>query len=391
MRRFLFLMLTLALVLCLFSCGDNKADEDSDNTADEGSEIGTNGLAFKKTLDGRYYTVVGIGEYTSEHLVIPSTYNGVLVESVSDGAFAGNVSIKTLTVESGVKKIGASAFSGCTSLTGVHIASTLQKIGSSAFESCSSLKTLIFGRGVTDIGKSTFRACPIESFYYEGTVADLSAVTGLTRSELEYGARYFFSEEAPSASGCFWHFGENGEPSVWVDHIGTEGLKFEISEDGSCYKVTGISDLTKKSVVIPRAHKELPVGEIDAMAFVGSYLREITVPDTVKRISGAAFKSCAYLTSVYLPEGIEYIGDDAFSSCASLKSVILPKSVKAVGRGAFGESVKIYYASGTEDFEEISVSETDEWLGSVYFYTENEPENDEHGWYRDENGAVTEW
>lgn len=390
MKKLLVALLAVT-VLFVASCsrGENKDAVQNDANGDVAAAENT--LAFKKTPDGRYYTVVGIGTYTSEHLVIPSTYNGVMVESVSDGAFSGNVNIKTLTIESGVKKIGASAFSGCSSLTSVRIASTLQKIGSSAFENCSSVKILLFGRGVTDIGKSTFRDCPVERFYYEGTRAELGAVTGLTWCELEYGERYFFSENTPSDSGYFWHFIESGEPSVWVDHVGTEGLKFAISEDGSCYKVTGISDLTKKSVVIPRAHKELPVGEIDAMAFVGSYLREITIPDTVKKISGAAFKSCSYLNAVALPEGVEYIGDDAFSTCAALVSVFLPKSVKTVGRTAFGDSVKIYYASGSEDFKGINVSEADEWLDRVYFYSESEPKNDENGWYRDESGDIAEW
>ena len=388
MRRFLLLLLTLALTLCLASCGKDKKENES---VDEDSVVGEvnaeeNTLAFEKTLDGRFYTVVGIGTYTSEHLVIPSTYLGVAVESVSDGAFSNNVNIRTLTVESGVKKIGASAFSGCTALQSVDIASTLQKIGSSAFESCTSLKTLIFGSGVTDIGKNTFLGCPVESFYYEGTQKDLSSITGMTWCELDYGVKYLYYEESPAASGYFWHRAENGSPLVWKDHIGTEGLRFALSDDGSCYKVTGIASLTEKIVVIPRAHKDLPVGEIDSMAFVGSYMREITIPDTVTKIHGAAFKMCAYLTSVNLPDTIEYIGENAFSGCSDLESIVLPKSAKTVGTGAFGDSVKVYYESSAEDFAKISATENDPWLSNVYFYTDSEPQQAGNYWYRDENG-----
>ena len=393
MRRFLLLLLTLALTLCLASCGKDKKENESVDEDSVGGEVNAeeNTLAFEKTLDGRFYTVVGIGTYTSEHLVIPSTYLGVAVESVSDGAFSNNVNIRTLTVESGVKKIGASAFSGCTALQSVDIASTLQKIGSSAFESCTSLKTLIFGSGVTDIGKNTFLGCPVESFYYEGTQKDLSSITGMTWCELDYGVKYLYYEESPAASGYFWHRAENGSPLVWEDHIGTEGLRFALSDDGSCYKVTGIASLTEKIVVIPRAHKDLPVGEIDSMAFVGSYMREITIPDTVTKIHGAAFKMCAYLTSVKLPEDIEYIGENAFSGCSALKIVFLPEAVKNVGGGAFSDSVKIYYEANAESFAKISVTDGDSWLSCVYFYSASEPIDDGNYWYFSDGGSLSEW
>ena len=389
MKKLLVTLLAFT-VLFLVSCSRDE-DEGVEKNDAGGDAVAENTLVFEKTLDGRYYTVVGIGTYTGDHVVIPGTYNGVLVESVSDGAFSGNTSIKTLTVESGVKKIGASAFSGCTSLMSVNIAPSLEKIGSSAFENCTSMKTLIFGNGVTDVGKNTFLACPIESFYYEGTQAELGSVMGLTWCELKYGEKYFYSEGTPSASGYFWYKGDDGAPRVWLEHIGTEGLKFELNGDGSCYKVTGISDSTKKSIMIPRMHKDLPVGEIDSMAFVGSYMREIMIPDTVTKISGAAFKSCYYLTTVTLPDGIEYIGEDAFASCSALKSVLMPESVKTVEIGAFGDSVKVYYEASAESFAKISVMATDEWLSNVYFYTESDPVADVNAWHRDENGEIAEW
>ncbi len=205
MKRFLLPVLLLLLAFSLVAC---KGDEPSakDENADDKPSAARDELAFEKTLDGRYYTVVGIGGLSdTEEIRIPSRYNGVAVKSIAINAFSGNTQIKTLTVDEGVEKIGSGAFSGCTSLESVKIGKTLEKIDSSAFEGCTSLKTVIFGKSVKDVGKNAFLNCnSIESLYYEGSALDFGRINGTTWWGLKYQTRYIYSASYPSSAGYFW-------------------------------------------------------------------------------------------------------------------------------------------------------------------------------------------
>ena len=339
MKKIIFVLMALVLMLSLCACGlfGKDSDEGSgDNTDNTQTLPKKETLEYAKTPDGRYYTVTGIGTYTSSDLVIPNSYNGVEVREISIGAFSGNTKIKTLVVEDGVKKIGASAFSGCTSIESVKISKSLEKVGSSSFEDCAAIKTLFFGSGVKEIGKNAFLGCSaVENFYYEGTIVDFSKITGTTWYELKYKTRYFFSQDYPSEAGLFWYWDENGSPAVWYDYIGSEGLKFELSEDGTYYAVTDNSSTTEEKVVIPKAHKGLPVGEIDAMAFVSDSLCEIVIPETVTKISGAAFRWCKNLKSITLPDSIVTLGESAFAGCDALESITFSKNLTDIGKSAF--------------------------------------------------------
>jgi hypothetical protein len=305
MRKILILTLMLSLFLCLASCKDNGKNSDGgvsggDNNTQNIYVDSVYGLKYELTTDGRYYTVIGASAAHTD-LYIPDSYNGKAVKSIAIGAFSGNTAIKTLTVAEGVEKIGSRAFFGCTNLESVKLPKTLEKIDSSAFEGCSDIITLVFGKGVTDIGKNAFLGCDgIANLYYEGTPSDYSKITGTTWCELKYETRYTYSKSYPTASGYYWCWSEAGEPLIWEDYIGTSGLRFELSADGTYYKLTGMPNSESKSIVIPKAHNGLTVKEIDAMAFIGAEMREITIPETITKISGSAFKLCRFLESITL-------------------------------------------------------------------------------------------
>lgn len=93
------------------------------------------------------------------------------------------------------------------------------------------------------------------------------------------------------------------------------------------------------------------VERIAPFAFLkNGYLRDVTLPDTLKEIGDMAFFGCSRLgaydydeatdsllgTGFTLPDGLETIGADAFSKCGSITPVLyLPSSVKSIGHHAF--------------------------------------------------------
>ena len=101
----------------------------------------------------------------------------------------------------------------------------------------------------------------------------------------------------------------------------SEGLEFELSEDGLSYSVKGIGTCTDMAVGIPSAHNGLPVTAISDIAFAGKKFEYVFIPETVTDIGERAFQGCSELKCVTIPENVESIGGLAFLSCRNLKSV----------------------------------------------------------------------
>lgn len=89
---------------------------------------------------------------------IPSTVNGQAVTAIGAGAFEGS-NITSVSIPSGVTKIGQTSFSDCKKLTSVSLPSTLTSIGDCAFDGCSSLSSVTIPNSVTNIGDSAFDGC----------------------------------------------------------------------------------------------------------------------------------------------------------------------------------------------------------------------------------------
>lgn len=79
-----------------------------------------------------------------------------------------------------------------------------------------------------------------------------------------------------------------------------------------------------------------------------SSLREIQLPDKLKRIGSSAFWSCNTMENIVLPDSIEVIESCVFSEESSLKSIELPKELKSISIHAFPLGVN--YTSRSDRF-----------------------------------------
>lgn len=79
----------------------------------------------------------------------------------------------------------------------------------------------------------------------------------------------------------------------------------------------------------------------DGITEIGDYIfnrcgiKEMYIPNSVKKIGKGAFSCCADLKSVRLPEELMYIEKDAFKDCLSLTEITIPSTVTRIGGGAF--------------------------------------------------------
>lgn len=62
---------------------------------------------------------------------------------------------------------------------------------------------------------------------------------------------------------------------------------------------------------------------------------DVTIPNSVTKISSSAFSGCTQLTNVTIPENVTTIGDAAFEGCTGLTTVALPASLTSLGDGVF--------------------------------------------------------
>ena len=152
---------------------------------------------------------------------------------------------------------------------------------------------------------------------------------------------------------------------------GTEWLDFYPMSDGT-YGVKAGRAQYLADIVIPSTYKGKTVTQILPRAFQYSYIKTITIPDTVTSIGSGAFSYCYYLKDVYItdigkwcsisfedwsatplnyahnlylngtlitnlviPNGVTSISNFAFSGCTGLTAVTIPDSVTSIGRSAF--------------------------------------------------------
>lgn len=92
-------------------------------------------------------------------------------------------------------------------------------------------------------------------------------------------------------------------------------------ENGSAI-ITGYSD-TLWSVEIPSHIEDKPVTEIKAYAFSKKEIKEIIIPDTVKKIGNYAFYLCGQLECMYISSTIENIGAGVFTGCPGLSDIYI--------------------------------------------------------------------
>ena len=193
--------------------------------------------------------------------------------------------------------------------------SKLTEIGDQAFLACSNLTSVVLPNSVTTIGNDIFLRCNnLESVTLPASLATFTA----------------------SMLGC---------DSLQNIYIGDGSTTYK-SVDGVLFS----ADLKTLVYYLPtRADEsyEIPAGteQIAAGAFSGNaYLKNVTIPASVKLLNANAFSNCTKLTGVNFADGSTeplVIGKYAFSGCTSLASIALPSRTSAIEDYAFNGATSL--------------------------------------------------
>ncbi len=340
---------------------------------------------------------------------------GASVQSIPAYIFNGVSKITSVVFEgeSQCISIGNYAFNGCSALTSISIPDKVMSIGENAFGSCFGLTSITIPESVTSIGRNAFYDCtglieinynatncddPIDSiFIYAGkNNSDVTLTIGanvqkipaysfynsrITKVVFEDGSQctsignYAFRNCSNLTSISFpnslttigdYAFADcsnlNGItiPSTITD-LGAgafDGLTYTTEYDNAYYLGVGDNQyymlLKAKSTSIESCEINLQTVVINASAFEGcTSLKNISIPENVKRIGARAFYGCSGLIDITMPESLTSIGEWAFYNCSSLTSITIPTRVANMGNYAFYNCTKLttinYNAVGCND------------------------------------------
>ena len=271
------------------------------------------GLEYKISDDGTYYSVVGMGTYSGTDVIIPDVHaedgiNYLPVKVVGDGTnpfkdgtSVTSASITRVSIPYSITTISKNAFKNCTSLASVtfgdgsqtvstyslrgsNTGSQLESIGNYAFDGCTALENITIPDSVTYIDGYAFRNCTsLESI----TFGENSQLTGT-------GVRVFYN--------C------TGLKAVYISNLSAWcRINFDATNNSNGY--------SRLSNPLYYAHNLYLNGEL---------ITELVIPDDITKLERYAFQGCTPLTSVVVHNNVTNIRNDVFNGCSNIESMILP-------------------------------------------------------------------
>lgn len=274
-------------------------------------------------LDSVRWSEEPISKETVRAIVIPEG-----TEEISDSQFQNYTALETVVIPDSVKRIGEYAFSYCRSLKSVHMPKALNSIGRDAFKDCIVLEEIILPEQVIEIDHGTFQNCKglkhitlpeklerIGESAFENCVQLQELALPASMREIGYHAfcgctgltNVRISAEIPGMMRYVF-----GKCSGLADSQG------HVIVAGIYYGYYGEQEI----VTIPNG-----VSSIAEEAFSGiecSELRQIVLPDSLRRIGSKAFDYCIHLESLFIPDGAKDIARDAFPIGRDLRELSLP-------------------------------------------------------------------
>ena len=271
--------------------------------------------AYDFEVDGIRYDITSFTELTVKasslsetfvgDLVIPSKvqFNGkeLDVTEVGDDFAISNTAITALTIQDGVKSVGARAFKNCSHIATVKISPTINLIGQECFCGCTDLK-IFTHQGKITIGAKTFCDC-----------RNLEQVVIENLDSLSEGT----FKNCVKLSDCY-------VPNIVS--IGKESFS-------NCASLINFN--------IPGSVRT--IGD-SAFEFCSNII-SIIVPNNVNTLGLGAFNYCTSLSSISIGTGLTYL-PWVFQGCTNLSDIRIEDATTTLTFGYTGERTYTKYGNG---------------------------------------------
>jgi hypothetical protein len=235
---------------------------------------------------------------------------------IPQNTFTSCSKLQSITIPEGVTNIGYCAFRSCGNLTSITLPDSLKSIGPEAFELCSNLATVNLGNGLETLDAGAFNRC-----------------TSLTEIEIPASLNYI------NANGAFRKCVNLTDITV------AEGSEYFEAENGILFNKGRTALFAYPSCT---GEYDVPdtVTKITGAAFNGSDITAINLNKT-ETIEMYVFEGCTDLTSITFPDSLTSIGSDSFGGCTNLASLSIGSGLKTISMYAF---------SGCSNLTDITIS-----------------------------------
>ena len=304
------------------------------------------------------YTVVSIGSYA---VSVKGTLKTVTIEEgvrvLKDGAFRYNPVLSNVQLPSSLRKIDYFVFSAsgiqtieiphnvyhmeggvffdCTELTFISFSNALTEIPDNTCKGCKKLGTVILPNKVKNIGGWSFSEAHIASLDIPATIEsiELSAIENSTIGQL-YIRKFIDPGVFRNATRIASMVYDGTEfDTAWCGDAGpVETLIFGPSVQTLYCSRGPFSNYIRKIVF---NDKIKAIGNNMFSYFL--QLQDIEWGNTIESIGVGAFSGCSAFQNMKITAPVKSIGEHAFWGMASLKSVELPNTVESVGNEAFSQ------------------------------------------------------
>lgn len=127
-----------------------------------------------------------------------------------------------------------------------------------------------------------------------------------------------------------------------------QGLTFYPLDDGTFAVSIGYAKFLN-SITFPSSFRNKIVTKIvsDQVVFANSYgnnyLKNVSIPNSIKEIDDFSFELCTNITEIIIPDSVVKLGDKVFYGCSNLETINLSNNLQEIGEFCFSECKKLNY------------------------------------------------
>ena len=262
------------------------------------------------------------------------------VTSIGEEAFSSCRGLKTLSLPECLIEIGENAFSYCTLLPSLAIPSQVKVIPSNAFGCCFSLTNVILGENVETIEDNAFLKC-----YDLTTVTFPSNLKIIGKSAFEsctHLTHLSFPSTLETIEACAFAKCQ----ALTAIHLPASVSVLGNGAFEGTYKVEARSVDKENQVYYSSSNTILEKGTKRVVAGCKNSI----LPSDTLIIGQESFFGCSFLKTMSLPESVVEIQDYAFSNCLNLTSFHMGSKVTKIGKNVFtGTNSRVDFTVETEN------------------------------------------